>query len=81
MPWIGSVPLDKLHMGRSAAVDRTSPAAGVATATINHGLQIVRRILNLAASEWMDEQGLTWILAPPKIKLLPNRRKRGSPIL
>ncbi len=29
----------------------------------------VRRILNLAASEWMDDQGLTWILTPPKIKL------------
>ena len=51
---------------------RTETAVG----TINQGLQIVRRILNLAASEWMDDQGLTWILAPPKIKLLPDRHKR-----
>ena len=44
--------------------------------TINHGLQVVRRILNLAPGEWMDEQGLTWLLAPPKIKLLPDHDKR-----
>jgi integrase len=37
---------------------------------------VVRRILNLAASEWMDERGLTWIQAPAKIKLLPNHDKR-----
>ena len=39
--------------------------------TINFGLQIVRHILNLAASEWMDENGLTWLQIAPKIKLLP----------
>lgn len=44
--------------------------------TINHGLKIVRRILNLAATEWFDEHGLTWLLAPPKIKLLPDNDKR-----
>ena len=47
-------------------------ASGAAIGTINHGVQVVRRILNLAASEWMDEQGLTWLRAPAKIKLLPN---------
>jgi integrase len=30
----------------------------------------VRHILNLAASEWRDEQGLTWLEYAPKIKLL-----------
>lgn len=33
---------------------------------------MVRRILNLAASEWLDEHGLTWLLSAPKIKLLPE---------
>jgi integrase len=47
-----------------------------ATGTINHGLKIVRRILNLAASEWVDEHGLTWLLSAPKIKLLPDTGKR-----
>ena len=33
---------------------------------------MVRRIFNLAATEWLDEHGLTWLLAAPKIKLLPT---------
>ncbi len=31
---------------------------------------MVRHILNLAASDWLDEQDLTWLASPPKIKLL-----------
>ena len=76
MPWIGHVPLDKLHMGVLQPWIEDRRRAGVAIGTINQGLQIVRRILNLAAGEWMDEHGLTWILAPPKIKLLPDHHKR-----
>jgi integrase len=39
------------------------------------GTKVVRRILNLAASEWVDERGLTWIPAAPKIKLLLDQHK------
>ena len=53
-----------------------SAARGDATGTINHGLQIVRRILNLAAAEWVDEQGLTWLQAAPKINCFPIRQRR-----
>jgi integrase len=31
---------------------------------------VVRHILNLAAGEWMDEHGMTWLAHAPKIKLL-----------
>jgi len=44
--------------------------------TINHGLKVVRRILNLAANEWFDGDGMTWLLSAPKIKLLPDVNKR-----
>ncbi len=36
----------------------------------------MRRILNLAASEWMDEFGLTWLASAPKIKLIPEHDLR-----
>ncbi len=36
----------------------------------------MRRILNLAATEWVDEHGLTWLLTAPKIRLLPDTNKR-----
>ncbi len=39
-------------------------------------MQTVRRILNLAAGEWLDEYGLTWLAHAPKIKLLPEHDKR-----
>jgi integrase len=76
MDWIGSVPLDKLHLGVLQPWIADRRRLGVSTGTINHGLQIVRRILNLAANEWMDDQGLTWLQAAPKIKLLAVHDKR-----
>jgi integrase len=76
MPWIGHVRLDKIHMGTLQKWVEQRQRSRSAVGTINHGLQMIRRILNLAASEWVDEQGLTWLHAPPKIKLLPNTEKR-----
>jgi integrase len=49
---------------------------GLKSASINHGLKVVRQILNLAAGEWVDEHGLTWLDRPPKIKLLAVRDAR-----
>jgi hypothetical protein len=72
MPWIGSVPIDKLHMGVLQPWIAHRKANDRAIGTINHGLQVVRHILNLAAGEWMDEYGMTWLHAAPKIKLLPT---------
>jgi integrase len=76
MPWVGTVPLDRLHMGSLQPWIANRREAGCAAGTINNGLQIVRRILNLASSEWMDEQGLTWLHAPAKIKLIENPQRR-----
>ncbi len=76
MPFIGGDVLRQVHMGSLAPWISARRRDGVAEGTINHGLQIVRRILNLAATEWIDEHGLTWLSVAPKIKLLANRGKR-----
>ena len=76
MPWIGNVPLERVHRGTLQPWLEHRQKEGVSTGTINHGLKIVRRILNLAAGEWVDEHGLTWLAAVPKIKLLPDTNKR-----
>ena len=76
MPWIGSIPLDQIHIGTLQPGIENRRKAGAAVGTINHGLKVVRRILNLAATEWIDEFGLTWLHAAPKIKLLPDTNKR-----
>ena len=76
MPWIGQLPLDKIHMGALQPWLDQRRKQGVSTGTINHGLQIIRRILNLASGDWVDDQGLTWLHATPKIKMLSNTEKR-----
>ncbi len=76
-PYLGELSLTSIHMGTLQEYIETRKKQGVRMRTINIGLQIVRRILNLAASEWMDEYGLTWLPAAPKIKLLaePDKQK------
>ena len=76
MPWIGGTPLDRLHIGTLQPWIEHRHKECAAIGTINHGLKVVRRILNLAATEWIDEYGMTWLLAAPKIKLLPDTNKR-----
>jgi integrase len=76
LPHIGQVTLERLHRGTLDPWVAKRREEGAATGTINHGLKVVRRILNLAATEWMDEHGLTWLAAAPKIKLLPDNDRR-----
>ena len=65
MPWIGHLALDKIHTGTLQPwIDRGRNQTA-AKGTINHGLKVVRRILNLTSTEWVDEHGMTWLLSAP----------------
>lgn len=70
-PFIGDLDIRSVHIGTLGRFIEARRAAGIKTKSINLALAVVRRILNVAASEWMDETGLTWLERPPKIKLLP----------
>ncbi|MEM7706205.1 MAG: site-specific integrase [Pseudomonadota bacterium] len=76
MPFIGDLPINRIHRGTLDPWIDHRREEGRATGTINHGLKVVRRILNLAEYEWFDEQGLTWLDRAPRIKLLPDTNKR-----
>ncbi len=76
MPWVGEMSLERVHSGILQPWIEHRKKEGVSNGTINHGLKVVRRILNLAANEWIDEYGLTWLVVAPKIKLLPDNNKR-----
>lgn len=76
LPWIGDAFIDKIHTGTLQPWIEFRQNEGVAVGTINHGLKVVRRILNLACYEWVDEHGLTWLESVPRIKLLPDTNKR-----
>ncbi|MDX2156938.1 MAG: hypothetical protein SFW09_10570 [Hyphomicrobiaceae bacterium] len=71
-----ATPLDRIQLGTFQSWIEKRRQAGKATGNINDGLKVVRRILNLAATEWVDEHGLTWIGSAPKVGLLPDVEKR-----
>ena len=75
--FIGEKMLNTLNMGALQSYIKARKAEGKKMRTINQGLKVVRRILNLAATLWFDDNGLTWLLAAPKIVLLaePDARK------
>jgi len=75
-PFIGDLLLEGVHMGSLQGFIKYRKAQGVKNRTINYGLQVVRHILNLAAGEWMDDRGMTWLRHAPKIKLLRETDKR-----
>jgi integrase len=85
-PFIGDLPLEGVHMGtlqpfidarkKATKGKKEEEQKPIKMRTINYALQVVRHILNLAAGEWMDEHGLTWLRNAPKIKLLRETDKR-----
>ena len=76
MPWIGNLPLHRVHRGTLDPWIDSKRKEGRKPGTINHGLKVVRRILNLAEYEWMDENGMTWLERAPRIRMLPDTNKR-----
>ena len=69
--FIGHLTIENVHIGTLQPFIAARKEYGVKTKTINNALAVVRRILNLAASEWIDETGKTWLQSAPKIRLLP----------
>lgn len=65
-PFIGELPLKHVHMGSLQDFIAKRRSDGVKTKTINGALETVRRIVNLAASEWIDERGMTWLETHPR---------------
>jgi integrase len=70
-PYIGHLPIESVHMGTLQPFIDARRKQGIKTKSINLAMGVVRHILNLAASEWLDKNNLTWLHTPPKIKLLP----------
>jgi integrase len=76
-PFVGTLELKQVHMGSLREFIAQRQQDGVKTKTLNLALAAVRRVLNLAASEWMDRQGKTWLETAPKIKLFPVKDARA----
>jgi len=71
MPHIGTLQLHQIHDGTLAPYVTARLETGRKHKTINLALGLVRHILNLSASSWRDEGGLTWLAHAPAIAMLP----------
>jgi integrase len=70
-PYIAELGLEQIHNGSLEKFVEARKKQGVKTKTINLALAVVRRILNLAASEWIDENNFAWLGSARKIRMLP----------
>lgn len=85
--YIGELELDKIHDGTLAKFikDRKSGGKlkrtknGVSNRTVNMALELVVRILKLAAHKWRDEYGYTWLDKAPAISKLDENIDRREP--
>ncbi len=82
MPHIGQLTLAQVHDGTLAPYVAERKRAGRKNKTINLALGVVRRILNLAATSWRDDDGRTWLETAPKITMLPlvGHQREPAPI-
>jgi len=71
-PFIGDLPLEGVHSETLRPYIEYGKQQGWKHRTIIMPLEVVRHILNLAAREWRDENGLSWIPSAPLIRLLPR---------
>ncbi len=76
IPHIGHIPIDEINRDSLDEWVSMRQEQGLATNTINHGLKIVRRVLNVAAKELYDDHGMTWLAEAPFIKELTVNDKR-----
>ncbi len=70
-PYIGDLALHQVHMGTLQPFITAKKQLGRKNKSINLALSVVRRILNLSARLWRDENGITWLETAPLIQLLP----------
>ena len=75
-PYIGTLPLQRVHHDTLAPYVRSRLGAGRSPGTVNRDLAIVRRILNLAARLWRDETDRPWLSVAPLIQMLRHVHAR-----
>lgn len=75
--YVGELPIHRVHHGTLQPYIKDRLAAGTSPATVNRDLAVVRRILNLCARLWRDENDRPWLETPPLIQMQREEAKRG----
>ncbi len=80
MPYIGTLPLERIHNDSLSKYKTQRLKMGMKVGTINKELSTVRRVLMLAARVWRDENGLSWLAAPPLIQMMTGAVRKPYPL-
>jgi hypothetical protein len=70
-PYIGKLSLPEVHDATLAPFVRKRTETVSAT-TVRRSLEVVRRILNLAARKWREDDGTPWLCTAPPLLSMPN---------
>jgi integrase len=80
MPYIGEVPLLKIHSGALEDYIKDRKKAGISAGTINRDLGVIRRVLSLSARLWRDDQGRAWLDTVPMLPAIEGVKRKPRPI-
>lgn len=80
MPYVGHLQLSHVHMGTLEPYMEDRLQAGISQGTINRDLCPVRRILNLSARLWRDENGNPWLATAPLIQMREYEARKPYPL-
>ena len=75
-PYIGQLPLRRVHHDTLQPYVRDRIAAGISPGTVNRDLAVARHILNLSARLWRDESDRPWLDTAPLIQMQRHPDKR-----
>ena len=79
MPFIGHLPLEKIHQGTLDPYILKRKEDGVKSGTVGRELAVVRRILILASRLWRDQDGLPWLAVAPPLLRFPDWDDKRKP--
>lgn len=80
MPYIGSLPLRKIHSASLDPFIRDRKANGISAGTLNRDRAVVRRVLKLSAAMWRDDQGRPWLDSAPLLPAIHGAKRKPHPI-
>ena len=70
-PYIGKLGLAEVHDATLAPFVKQRMQT-VSVTTVRRSLEVVRRILNLAARKWREEEGAPWLASAPPLLSMPK---------
>ena len=80
LPYIGELPIERVHDGSLATYKRARQDAGVSVGTINKELMYVTRVLILATRKWRHPNGMQYLSAAPLIARIKGPARKPYPL-